>query len=202
LIRQPLQMTNAVTITRMAQEQNDSIKEVVEEHGNRLFNFIRNRVSDLEDAQDILQDVFYEFTETSRLPQPIEQASSWLFRVARNKIIDKYRKKKTERLDDLYAFDHSGESEKYFLSDLISANTDTPGNQFDNTLLMLAIEEALEELPKEQREVFIMHELEDKSFREISELTHIPLNTLLSRKRYAVVHLRKKLTGLYNEMFN
>ncbi len=195
-------MTDALTITRMVEEQNDSIKDVVEEHGNRLFNFIRNRVADLEDAQDILQDVFYEFTETSRLPEPIEQASSWLFRVARNKIIDKYRKKKTDRLDDLKLKGQSNDEEKYFLSDLIAANDETPDNRFDNSVLMLAIEEALDELPKEQREVFVMHELENKSFKEISASTGVTLNTLLSRKRYAIVHLRKRLSDLYNELFN
>ncbi len=195
-------MTDALTITRMVEEQNDSIKDVIDEHGNRLFNFIRNRVADLEDAQDILQDVFYEFTETSRLPEPIEQASSWLFRVARNKIIDKYRKKKTDRLDDIKLNSQSNEEEKYFLSDLIAANGETPDSRFDNSVLMLAIEEALDELPKEQREVFVMHELENKSFKEISASTGVTLNTLLSRKRYAIVHLRKRLSDLYNELFN
>ncbi len=195
-------MTGAMTITRMTEEQNDSIKGVVEEHGNRLFSFIRNRVADLEDAQDILQDVYYEFTQTSRLPEPIEQASAWLFRVARNKIIDKYRKKKTDRLDDLKVNGRSGEEENYFLADLIAANDETPDSRFDNSMLMLAIEEALDELPKEQRDVFVQHELEDKSFREISEATGVSLNTLLSRKRYAIVHLRKRLSDLYTELFN
>ncbi len=195
-------MTNAPAIAQMVEEQNNSINDVVEEYGSRLFNFIRNRVADVEDAQDILQDVYYEFTETSRLPEPIQQVSSWLFRVARNKIIDKYRKKKTDRLDDLIMSSRPNDEEKYFLSDLIAANDRDTDNRFDNSLLMQAIEEALDALPKEQREVFVMHELENKSFREISGLTGVTLNTLLSRKRYAITHLRKRLSDIYNEMFN
>jgi RNA polymerase sigma factor (sigma-70 family) len=194
-------MTDVITIERMTEEQNASIRDIVNQYGNRLFGFIRNRVNDLEDAQDILQDVYYEFTETSKLSEPIDQASSWLFRVARNKIIDKYRKKKTDRLDDIKLNSRS-EEETFFLSDLIAADHSNTDDRFDNSILMLAIEEALDELPKEQREVFVMHELEDKSFKEISEITGITLNTLLSRKRYAIVHLRKRLSSLYNEMFN
>ena len=194
-------MTDAISIQRMPDEQNDSINEAVNEHGGRLLGFIRNRVSDLEDAQDILQDVFFELTETSRFSVPIEQVASWLFRVARNKIIDKYRKKKTDRLDDIKFTGQSNEDEKYFLSDLIKGNNESPDERFDNSMLSLAIEEALEELPKEQREVFMMHELENKSFNEISEATGVTLNTLLSRKRYAVLHLRKRLSYLYNELF-
>ena len=195
-------MVDAINIQGMVKEQNDSIQEAVNEHSGRLLHFIRNRVSDLEDAEDILQDVYYEFTETSRLPIPVEQVTSWLFRVARNKIIDKYRKKKTDRLDDVKLMNHSGEEEKYFLTDLLKANNEGPDVRFDNSLLGLAIEEALEELPKEQREVFVMHELENKSFNEISSATGVSVNTLLSRKRYAVLHLRKRLNNLYNELFN
>jgi RNA polymerase sigma factor (sigma-70 family) len=195
-------MTATIDIQLMVKEQNDSINEAVNEHGSRLLGFIRNRVSDLEDAEDILQDVYYEFTETSRLPVPVEQVPAWLFRVARNKIIDKYRKKKTDRLDDVKSFNHSGEEEKYFLTDLLKANNESPEDRFDNSMLGLAIEEALEELPKEQREVFVMHELENKSFNEISAVTGVSVNTLLSRKRYAVLHLRKRLNNLYNELFN
>ncbi len=186
----------------MVEEQNDSIKDAVNEHGSRLLSFIRNRVSDLEDAQDILQDVYYEFTEFSRTDESIEQVASWLFRVARNKIIDKYRKKKTDRLDDIKLNRKQNEEENYFLSELIAADHTNPDDQFDNTMLMTAIEDALRELPKEQREVFSMHELENKSFKEISELTGASINTLLSRKHYAVQHLRKKLNNLYNELFN
>jgi len=195
-------MTDAVNIPLMVEEQNDIIQEAVQEHGGRLFSFIRNRVSDLEDAEDILQDVYYEFTESSRLPVPIEQAASWLFRVARNKIIDKYRKKKTDRLEDIKLFNAANEEEKYFLADLVKANGESPDAGFDNTLLGQAIEEALDELPKEQREVFVQHELENKSFNEMSEETGVSVNTLLSRKRYAVQHLRKRLVNLYNELFN
>lgn len=184
----------------MVEEQNDSIKEAVGLHSGRLFHFIRNRVSDLEDAQDILQDVFYEFIETSRMDEPIEQVSSWLFRVARNKIIDKYRKKKTDRLDDIHLNRQPNEEENYFLSELIAGDGVTPDSQFDNSMLMFAIEEALSEIPQEQRDVFVMHELENKSFREISALTRTTVNTLLSRKRYAIQHLRKRLHNLYNEI--
>ena len=186
----------------MVEEQNDSIKGTVAEHGNRLFSFIRNRVSDLEDARDILQDVYYEFTETSRIDVPIEQAASWLYRVARNKIIDKYRKKKTERLDDIKVNRYTNEDESLLLSELIPSDSSIPDSRFDNSLLMAAIEDALDELPKEQRDVFVMHELENKSFKEIGELTGVTLNTLLSRKRYAVQHLRKRLNYLYKEIFN
>ena len=186
----------------MVEEQNDSIKGTVAEHGNRLFSFIRNRVSDLEDARDILQDVYYEFTETSRIDVPIEQAASWLYRVARNKIIDKYRKKKTERLDDIKVNRYTNEDESLLPSELIPSDSSIPDSRFDNSLLMAAIEDALDELPKEQRDVFVMHELENKSFNEIAEQTGVSVNTLLSRKRYAVLHLREKLQGLYDEFFN
>jgi RNA polymerase sigma factor (sigma-70 family) len=159
-------------------------------------------VSDLEDAEDILQDVYYELTETSRLSVPIGQVASWLFRVARNKIIDRYRKKKTERLDDMKLPGQQVEDEHYLLSDLIQSTQDSPGDAFDQSLMWLAIEEALEELPKEQRDVFEMHEIEGRSFNEISAATGVSINTLLSRKRYAVLHLRKRLIHLYNELFN
>jgi RNA polymerase sigma factor (sigma-70 family) len=159
-------------------------------------------VSDAEDAEDILQDVFEELTEAVRMMQPIEQVASWMFRVARNKIIDRYRKKKTESLEDQKFQTPQSEDEQLLLADLLMDSSSSAVNRFDKNLLWSAIEEALDELPPEQRDVFIMHELDGKSFNDMVKETGIPLNTLLSRKRYAVLHLREKLRGIYNELFN
>jgi RNA polymerase sigma factor (sigma-70 family) len=195
-------MTDAISIVEMSIQQDESITKAVKSNRNRLREFIRQRVSDAEDAEDILQDVFEELTEAVRMMQPIEQVASWMFRVARNKIIDRYRKKKTESLEDQKFQTPQSEDEQLLLADLLMDSSSSAVNRFDKNLLWSAIEEALDELPPEQRDVFIMHELDGKSFNDMVKETGIPLNTLLSRKRYAVLHLREKLRGIYNELFN
>jgi RNA polymerase sigma factor (sigma-70 family) len=195
-------MTDALSLHNMSERQNESIAEAVKTNRPRLRDFIRQRVADIEDAEDILQDVFEELTEAVRMMQPIEQVASWMFRVARNKIIDRYRKKKTESLEDQKFYTTQSEDEQLMLADLLADTNGSSANRFDNSLLWNAIEEALDELPPEQRNVFVWHEIDGKSFNSIAEETGIPLNTLLSRKRYAVLHLRKKLRDIYNELFN
>lgn len=182
-------------------KQDKEISQAVKTERKRLFRFINKRVDDQQEAEDILQDVFYQLVETYRLMKPIEQLSSWLFRVARNKITDNYRKKKTVRLEDV-TVKNEDESEPLFLSDLISSGEISAEERMMNELIMEQVSEALEELPEEQREVFVMHELEEKSFKEIADITGESVNTLLSRKRYAVVFLRERLSNIYDELFN
>lgn len=184
----------------MTQNQNDSIGEIVQENGKKLLEFIRHRVREPEEAEDIFQDVMIELTRSYRLMQPIEKMAAWLYKVARNKIIDNYRKKKPARLDDQLVFRKSDESEHLYLQDLLKSSSQSPDSDFDQALIFEAIQLALSELPAEQREVFIQHELEGKSFKEMTEETGLSTNTLLSRKRYAVLALRNKLQFLYDEL--
>jgi RNA polymerase sigma factor (sigma-70 family) len=194
-------MTRAITISAEMTEQNQRLEDAVRDNRNRLFAFIRQRVENSTDAEDVLQDVFEELTEAYRLTTPIEQVASWLMRVAKNKIIDRYRKKKTVALEDQKFSGGDGDDEPLLIADLLKGNGSSPDSQFDNNLLWNMIEEGLDELPPEQRDVFVWHELDGKSFTEISEETGVSVNTLLSRKRYAVLHLREKLRELYEEMF-
>jgi len=193
-------MEGIQALTLMTRSQDEFVNRAVKEHGNRLFGFIRNRVDDLSEAEDILQDVYVELTSLVRLDRSVEQVAAWLFRVARNKIIDRYRKTRTVSLD---AAEHTEgeESSNRFLDELADLGSD-PERSMDTGLLMLAVEEALDELPPEQRDVFLQHEMEGKSFRDIAATAGVPVNTLLSRKRYAVLHLRRRLQDLYDEMFN
>jgi len=201
IVRQHYQMSEVISIDlAMAADQNESINEAVKKNKRPLFDFIRNRVADVEDAQDILQDVFYELTEAYRLMQPIEKIPSWLFRVARNKIIDLYRKKKTESLESQKFHSGSDEENELFLEDLLASPDASPVDELQQSYIWDAIGNALDELPPEQREVFVQHELEGRSFNEISEITGVAVNTLLSRKRYAVLDLRNRLQYLYDEM--
>ena len=188
----------------MADAQNRQIQETVKRERRRLLAFIRQRIPRPDDAEDILQDVFYEFTEMARLMKPVEQIASWLFTVARNKITDRYRKKKPLLLEDVFVFKSGdGDDDGYLLDDLLpAADIRTADAEMMRETIMEALTDTLEELPIEQREVFIWHELEDKSFKEIAELTGAPVNTLLSRKRYAVLHLRERLKELYAELSN
>ncbi len=188
----------------MADAQNQKIQETVKRERQRLLAFIRQRIPRPDDAEDILQDVFYEFTEMARLMKPVEQIASWLFTVARNKITDRYRKKKPLLLEDVFVFKKGdGDDDGYLLDDLLpAADVRAADAEMMRETIMEALTDALEELPTEQREVFIWHELEDKSFKEIAELTGAPVNTLLSRKRYAVLHLRERLKELYGELSN
>ena len=165
----------------------------------RLGNFIRRRIRDPDDAEDVLQDVLHEFVQAYRLPAPIEQASAWLFRTARNRIIDRFRKKKEQPLTDLLDADDEADSE-YRLDLALPAHDAGPEALYARTLLLKALQDALDELPANQREVFIAHELEGLSFKELAAQSGVTLNTLLARKRYAVLHLRARLQPIYDEL--
>jgi RNA polymerase sigma factor (sigma-70 family) len=179
---------------RSAQAQQDRrISEVIERERRRLFNFIRKRVDDVEDAEDVLQDVFYELTEAYRLMKPVEQAGAWLYRVARNRIIDRFRKKRPEV---------SQSEEDLRLEDLLPSAEAGPEAVYARTVLLDELDAALEELPEEQREVFVAHEINGKSFKEMAAEMGLSINTLLSRKRYAVQHLRRRLRTIYEEITN
>ena len=170
-------MKEAVTITEMADAQDQRISETFVREQARLRNFIRRRVPDRADAEDILQDVFYELVEAYRLVKPIEQVGAWMFRVARNRITDLFRKKKPEPSPDA-----------------------GPDAAYARNVLCEAIDDALDELPDEQRDVFVAHEIEGRSFKEIAAETGLSMNTLLSRKHYAVMHLRERLQNIYDEL--
>ena len=190
--------------TPMADAQNRQIQETVRRERGRLLAFIRRRIPRPEDAEDIAQDVFYELTEMFRLMKPVEQIASWLFTVARNKITDRYRKKKPVLLEDVFTFKSSGDEDKAYLLDelLPAADVRSADVEMMRETIMEALMEALDELPTEQRDVFVQHELEDKSFKEIAEETGVTLNTLLSRKRYAVLYLRERLKSLYDDLLS
>ncbi|HEY6161068.1 MAG TPA: sigma-70 family RNA polymerase sigma factor [Bacteroidia bacterium] len=182
-------------------DQNINISETVRKERSRLLDFIRRRVPEETDAEDILQDVFYQLVETYRLMKPIEQVTNWLFTVARNKITDLYRKKKAVPLSKINPVAGGDEdAERLDLSDLLPSGSESPEMADLRSYITEELEKALEELPAEQRDVFVMHEIEDKSFNEIAEITGESVNTLLSRKRYAVLFLRKRLKKLYEEL--
>ena len=181
----------------MTTQQDNRISETVEDQRARLRNFIRKRVADEADAEDILQDVFYEFVQAYRLMKPIEQAGAWLFRVARNRIIDLYRKRKNDPLREPPAVDVTGESPE--LEDMLPSPDAGPEAAFARSVLLAELDDALDELPEEQREIFIAHELEGRSFKELAAETGVSVNTLLSRKHYAVLHLRRRLQAIYSE---
>jgi len=183
-----------MVLERMALEQDQRISEVVKREQSRLRNFIRRRVPDPGDAEDILQDVFYRLVEANRLLMPIEHITGWLFRVARNRITDLFRKKEPETFSDLRAVDEEGELADF--EDLLPSPDAGPEALYARSVLLDELELALDELPDEQRAVFVAHELEGRSFKEMSAETGVSLNTLLSRKRYAVQHLRERLQRL------
>src|SRR5436190_4316394 len=182
---------------RMALEQDQRISEVVRREQSRLRNFIRRRVPDPRDADDILQDVFYELVEANRLLMPIEHVSGWLFRVARNRITDFFRKKTPESFSDAAVADE--DDELLQLEDLLPSPDAGPEALYARNVLLDELELAIDELPEEQREVFVAHELEGHSFKEMAGETGVSVNTLLSRKRYAVLHLRERLQRIYDE---
>ncbi|HEY1526026.1 MAG TPA: sigma-70 family RNA polymerase sigma factor [Candidatus Angelobacter sp.] len=181
----------------MALEQDQRISEVVKREQSRLRNFIRRRVPDPRDAEDIVQDVFYELVEANRLLMPIEHVTGWLFRVARNRITDLFRKKKPEAFSDAAIEGEDGESLR--IEDLLPSPDAGPEALYFRNLLLDELELALDELPDEQREVFVAHELEGRSFKALAAETGVSLNTLLSRKRYAVLNLRERLQSIYDE---
>jgi len=181
----------------MAFEQDHRISEVVTREQSRLRDFIRRRVPDPRDAEDILQDVFYELVEANRLLMPIEHVTAWLFRVARNRITDLFRKKRPESFSDAAITDEDDEAAQF--EDLLPSPDAGPEALYVRSVLLDELELAVHELPQEQREVFVAHELEGRSFKEIAARTGVSVNTLLSRKRYAVLHLRKRLHNFYEE---
>ncbi|MGB8887142.1 MAG: sigma-70 family RNA polymerase sigma factor [Candidatus Korobacteraceae bacterium] len=181
----------------MALEQDQRMSEVVRQEQSRLRNFIRRRVPDPRDAEDILQDVFYELVEATRLLMPIDHVTGWLFRVARNRITDLFRKKRPEAFGDSNVVDEDGELLR--LEDLLPSPDAGPEAAYARSVMLDELESALAELAEEQREVFIAHELEGRSFKELAAETGVGVNTLLSRKRYAVLHLRQRLQAIYDE---
>jgi RNA polymerase sigma factor (sigma-70 family) len=173
-------------------EQNQLIAEAVVRDEPRLRSFIRKRVLDIGDAEDVLQDVFYELTETYRMMKPVEQVTAWLFRVARNRITDLFRKQRAVSLNQ--PVDEAEGSNA--LEDLLPSLDAGPDAIYARELMLEALDDALDELPENQREVFVAHELMGKSFKDLSEETGVSVNTLLSRKRYAVLHLRERLRDM------
>jgi RNA polymerase sigma factor (sigma-70 family) len=187
----------SMALERMAFEQDQRISEVVKREQSRLHSFIRRRVPDPLDAEDILQDVFYRLVEATRLLMPIEHVTGWLFRVARNRITDLFRKKLPENFSELDVTDEDDELSQF--EDLLPSPDAGPEALYARSLLLDEFESALAELPKDQRDVFVAHEFEGRSFQEIADETGVSLNTLLSRKRYAVLHLRARLRRMYGE---
>jgi len=177
-------------------EQNRRIGEVIQREGRKLLRFIRRRVKDQTDAEDILQEVFYELTEAYRLMKPIEEAGAWLYRVARNRIIDRFRKKQPEPFGEM----PEGADEGWRWEDLLPSPDAGPEAAYARGVLLDELEAALEELSEEQREVLLAHEMEGRSFKQIAGETGVSVNTLLSRKRYAVLHLRRRLKAIYEEL--
>ena len=190
----------AATYAIMA-EQDQRLTETIGREQGRLRHFIRRRVEDESDAEDILQDVFYEFIEAYRLTKPIEQVGAWLYRVARNRIIDRFRKKKPEPLAAAAPDGDTGESEGDSLSieELLPSPGAGPEAAYARSILLDELEAALAELPAEQRKVFIAHEFDGASFKQISAETGVSVNTLLSRKHQAVLHLRRRLQSMYDD---
>jgi RNA polymerase sigma factor (sigma-70 family) len=180
----------------MIANQDQRISEAVAKEQGRLRNFIRKRVADEGEAEDILQDVFYELVETYRLMKPVEKVGAWLFRVARNRITDRFRKKKPEALTTEAVAE---DGEVLLLEELLPSPDAGPEAAYARNLLIEELEDALDELPDEQREVFIAHELEGRSFKQLAAETGVSVNTLLSRKHYAVLHLRRRLQSVYDE---
>jgi RNA polymerase sigma factor (sigma-70 family) len=195
-------MDEPASITLM-NEQDRKISEIVAEERFRLRNFIRRRVPDPSDVEDILQEVFYELVEANRLLMPIDHVTGWLFRVARNRITDLFRKKKPETFSDAAGKNFGDEDgELLRIEDLLPSPDAGPEALYVRNVLLDELELALDELPDEQREVFVAHELEGRSFKELSAESGVNVNTLLSRKRYAVLHLRERLRSIYDEFTN
>src|SRR6266436_1615689 len=189
-------MDGPLSVTSMI-EQDRQISEIVAEERSRLRNFIRRRVPDPSDAEDIVQEVFYELVEANRLLMPIEHVTGWLFRVARNRITDLFRKKKPDRFSEAAIEDEDGELLR--IEELLPSREGGPEALYFRNALLDELEIALGELPDEQREVFVAHELEGRSFKEMAAETGVSVNTLLSRKRYAVLHLRERLQSIYDD---
>jgi len=186
-----------MALEQMLREEDQRISDVVKREQSRLRNFIRRRVPDPLDAEDILQEVFYRLVEANRLLMPIEHVTGWLFRVARNRITDLFRKKEPENFSDVSLAEEEDEDLQF--EDLLPSPDAGPEALYARNMLVEELKRALGELPKEQREVFVAHEFEGRSFKELAEQTGASVNTLLSRKRYAVLHLRERLQRVYDE---
>jgi RNA polymerase sigma factor (sigma-70 family) len=194
-------MHSALISDQMIAGQNERLTEAIRREQGRLRNFIRRRVADEADAEDILQDVFYEFIEAYRLMKPIEQVGAWLFRVARNRMIDRFRKKKPETFSAVHAAGpESGEPAS--LEELLPSPDAGPEAAYARSVVLDELDAALDELPEEQRDVFVAHEIEGMSFKELSEKTGVSVNTLLSRKHHAVLHLRQRLQTIYEDLMS
>ena len=191
-------MHGALSIEIMTDEQNHRIAETIEREQTRLRNFIRQRVLDESDAEDILQEVFYELVQAYRLMKPVEQVGAWLFRVARNRIIDRFRKRRPEAARSNTP-DGEEEGELFPWEDLLPSPDAGPEAAYAREVLLEELDAALDELPEEQREVFVARELEGRSFNDLAAATGLSVNTLLSRKHYAVLHLRRRLRAIYEE---
>ena len=190
-------MDEALKIQWRMAEQDQRISEAVNREQARLRNFIRRRVADQGDAEDILQDVFYELVEAYRMMKPVEQVTAWLFRVARNRITDLFRRKKREARSEPAAIAEDGETLQW--EDLLPSPDAGPQAAYVRSVLLEELDAALDELPDEQREVFIAHELMGYSFKELAAQSGVSVNTLLSRKHYAVLELRERLQDIYDE---
>jgi len=189
-------MNEAASLERMALEPDQRITEVVKREQSRLRNFIRRRVPDEFDAEDVLQDVFYRLVEANRLLMPIDHVTGWLFQVARNRITDLFRKKKSENFSDVAV---ETANDTLLLEDLLPSPDAGPDALYARSVLLDELEDALDELPEGQRQVFVGHEIEGLSFKEMAVETGVSVNTLLGRKRNAVLHLRERLQGVYDE---
>lgn len=183
-------------------EQDDQIRETVRRERSRLADFIRRRMPDPDAAEDVLQDVFYELTEAYRLTKPIERVASWLFAVARNKINDWYRRPKALSINAPLVSQDADDDDASLLTDFLVSTDDGPDSAFFRETFLEALGDALDELPDEQREVFVRHEIDGQSFKAMSAELGVSVNTLLSRKRYAVLHLRDRLRELYDELLD
>ena len=190
-------MSEALSIPFMTDEQNRRITEDVEREQSRLRNFIRKRVLDEGEAEDILQEVFYELVQAYRLMKPVEQVGAWLYRVARNRMIDRFRKRRPEATPPPSLLDAEGDMFPW--EEILPSRDGGPEAAYAREVLIDEIDAALDELPHEQREVFVAHELEGRSFKELAASRGVSVNTLLSRKHYAVVHLRRRLRAIYDE---
>ena len=185
---------------RMALEQDERIADVVTREQSRLRSFIRRRVPDPRDVEDVLQDVFFRLVEANRMLMPIDHVTAWLFRVARNRIIDLFRKSGPERFPETSV--EGEEGEMLGLEDLLPSREAGPDAAYARSVLLLELERAIAALPKDQRDVFVAHELEGRSFRELSAETGVGINTLLSRKRYAILHLRARLQSIHDDLLH
>lgn len=191
-------MEEALSKHWLMTDQDQRISEAISRDGPRLRNFIRKRVTDAGDADDVLQDVFYELVEAYRMLKPVEQVTAWLFRVARNRITDLFRRKGRETAQDGPAM-MTEDGEALSLEDLLPSSDAGPEAAYARSVLLEEIDDALDELPEEQREAFVAHELMGRSFKELAAQTGVSVNTLLSRKHYAVMHLRGRLQEIYDE---